>query len=164
MSWNLPIPFARKEVIDANHDSIIRFKHNAATGMAEPECTFVTDNPVVMKFINAWINKNPGKVSVDISMQPLKCPYCDFSTEDGTEESVQKFHLHLANHAADLALQQQEEEIGWPEEVNLESLSFADLKAFAEDVVDIDTEALAKERSRAGVIALIHAAADGEEE
>lgn len=78
----------------ANRGRLIKFRHMVPTGIGTPRCSFTTDNPLILRFLTDWNKRNNHVLKADLSLVPLKCHQCDFTTADGSAASHQELAIH----------------------------------------------------------------------
>lgn len=103
-SWNIAIPSGEEfePVRRACRGRLIRFTHDTRSGIANPTCSFITGDPHVIQFLTEWIERNPGVVQVDLRFMPMKCPYCDYQSPNGSDEGVEILSRHIAAEHVDI--------------------------------------------------------------
>lgn len=104
-SLNIPLPHQVKDqqekllverVLKANRgQSYLTFTHDVPSGMANPTCSFITEDPSTIKFLNDW-NKRKKTLKIDMSLVPKQCPYCKtFKTEGGGDAGEEELNAHI---------------------------------------------------------------------
>lgn len=76
----------------------LHFRHSNVTDAANPECSFTTDDPQVQAYIRKIAKANPQlQIKEDLTLMPVRCPYCEYVTEDNSAASQQALAEHIAD-------------------------------------------------------------------
>ncbi len=62
---------------------------------AEPSCYLTTENPAVIAYVRGLKKDHP--IREDLSLIPIRCPYCEFALPSNTQEDREKLSIHLSN-------------------------------------------------------------------
>ncbi len=62
---------------------------------AEPSSYLTTENPAVIAYVRGLKKEHP--IREDLSLIPIRCPYCEFALPSNTQEDREALSIHLSN-------------------------------------------------------------------
>lgn len=88
---------ARAHLMGKADGTGFHFRLSTPDNTAEPTCAYATDDAQVIAYIRKTAKANPRlRIKEDLSMMPIRCPMCDFTTEANTAADQEALAEHMA--------------------------------------------------------------------
>ncbi len=83
----------RAALVEAFGGEVAQFQRRGTP--AEPSSYLTTEDPLAIAYVRGLKKEHP--IREDLSLIPIRCPYCEFALPSNTQEDRESLSIHLSN-------------------------------------------------------------------